>query len=235
MLQWYDKTSRHQPLVRRRTGVGVDPARRAAARPGGSVRVAQPDAPSPTSTCGVSGWMWVVPVLVVLNGLSPFLELRTAYAFNMYANLETAAGESNHFLVPRTLPLTDYQGDLVRCCTRRTRACSCTPRRGSTSRSSSSATTSAGTRTCRCSTAATAWSTSWRERPTIRRWSNRCRLAVEAVRLPLRRPDRAQPLPTELPARPLKRMSVRLPGAMAGRQSTPEFGPTCGFTVTPPP
>jgi len=61
----------------------------------------------------VSGWMWVVPVFVVLNGLSPFLELRTAYAFNMYANLETAAGESNHFLVTRTLPLTDYQRDLV--------------------------------------------------------------------------------------------------------------------------
>jgi hypothetical protein len=61
----------------------------------------------------LGGWMWVVPVLVVFNGLAPFLELRTAYAFNMYSNLETAAGDSNHFLVPRTLPLTDYQRDLV--------------------------------------------------------------------------------------------------------------------------
>ncbi len=33
-----------------------------------------------------------------------YLELRTAYTFNMYSNLETAAGDSNHFLVPRTLP-----------------------------------------------------------------------------------------------------------------------------------
>jgi hypothetical protein len=61
----------------------------------------------------LSGWMWVVPLLVIFNGLAPFLELRTAYAFNMYSNLETAAGDSNHFLVPRTLPLTDYQRDLV--------------------------------------------------------------------------------------------------------------------------
>ncbi len=60
-----------------------------------------------------SGWLWIVPALVLLNGLSPFLELRTAYAFNMYSNLETADGSSNHFLVTRTLPLTDYQGDLV--------------------------------------------------------------------------------------------------------------------------
>jgi hypothetical protein len=61
----------------------------------------------------LSGWMWVVPLLVAFNGLAPFLELRTAYAFNMYSNLETAAGDTNHFLVPRTLPLTDYQRDLV--------------------------------------------------------------------------------------------------------------------------
>jgi hypothetical protein len=54
-----------------------------------------------------------VPALVLLNGLSPFLELRTAYAFNMYSNLETADGTSNHYLVPRTLPVTDYQSDLV--------------------------------------------------------------------------------------------------------------------------
>lgn len=58
--------------------------------------------------------LWVVPLLVVLNGLSPYLELRTAYAFNMYSNLHTADGSSNHFLVRATVPLTDYQSDLVR-------------------------------------------------------------------------------------------------------------------------
>ena len=31
----------------------------------------------------------------------------------MYANLRTVDGETNHYLVPRTLPLTDAQADLV--------------------------------------------------------------------------------------------------------------------------
>jgi hypothetical protein len=48
----------------------------------------------------------VVVALVVLNGLTPYLELKTASAWNMYANLVTADGESNHFLVRRTLALT---------------------------------------------------------------------------------------------------------------------------------
>jgi hypothetical protein len=63
---------------------------------------------------GVPRWLAIVPLLVLLNGLSPYLELRTAYAFNMYSNLQTADGESNHFLVMRTLPLTDFESDLVR-------------------------------------------------------------------------------------------------------------------------
>ena len=55
-----------------------------------------------------------VPVLVVLNGLTPYLELKTGYGFNMYANLRTVDGDSNHFLVRATLPLTHEQADLVR-------------------------------------------------------------------------------------------------------------------------
>ena len=58
-------------------------------------------------------WLWIVVALVVFNGAAPYLELRTAYAFNMYANLVTAGGDSNHFIVRRTLPLTDDQRDLV--------------------------------------------------------------------------------------------------------------------------
>ena len=62
---------------------------------------------------GVPKWMAIVPVLVILNGLTPYTEIRTAYAFNMYSNLETVDGDSNHYLVTRTLPLTDFQSDLV--------------------------------------------------------------------------------------------------------------------------
>lgn len=40
--------------------------------------------------------------LVLLNGLSPYLGLKTAFGFNMYSNLTTAGGETNHLLVPAT-------------------------------------------------------------------------------------------------------------------------------------
>ena len=55
----------------------------------------------------------LVPLLVVLNGLTPYLEVKTGYGWNMYANLRTVDGETNHLIVRRTLPLTDEQGDLV--------------------------------------------------------------------------------------------------------------------------
>lgn len=55
----------------------------------------------------------VVPLLVVANGLTPYLELKTGFGWNMYANLRTVDGESNHFIVRRTLPLTDEQADVV--------------------------------------------------------------------------------------------------------------------------
>lgn len=57
--------------------------------------------------------LYVVPVLVVLNGLSPYLELKTGYGWNMYSNLRTVDGESNHLLVPATLDVTGAQGDRV--------------------------------------------------------------------------------------------------------------------------
>jgi hypothetical protein len=77
-------------------------------------RPAPIERPMSFSGHGVPRWLVIVPLLVLITGLSPYLELRTAYAFNMYSNLQTADGESNHFLVTRTLPLTDFQSDLVR-------------------------------------------------------------------------------------------------------------------------
>jgi hypothetical protein len=56
----------------------------------------------------------LVPLLVVANGLTPYLEVKTGYGWNMYANLRTVDGDSNHFVVRSTLPLTDEQADLVR-------------------------------------------------------------------------------------------------------------------------
>lgn len=55
----------------------------------------------------------IVPLLVVVNGLTPYLELKTGYGWNMYANLRTVDGETNHLLLPGTLPLTDAQEHVV--------------------------------------------------------------------------------------------------------------------------
>jgi hypothetical protein len=49
----------------------------------------------------------VIVALVVLNGLTPYLELKTAYGYNMYANLITAQGRSNHWVIRSTLPVRD--------------------------------------------------------------------------------------------------------------------------------
>jgi len=52
-----------------------------------------------------------IVVLAVLNAVTPYTEVKTAYSFNMYANLVTAQGMSNHFVVRSTWPLRDgYEG-----------------------------------------------------------------------------------------------------------------------------
>ncbi|WP_110183386.1 hypothetical protein [Nocardioides solisilvae] len=52
--------------------------------------------------------------LVVANGLTPYLELKSAYGWHMYANLVLVDGESNHLVVRDSLPLRDGHEDLVR-------------------------------------------------------------------------------------------------------------------------
>ena len=51
--------------------------------------------------------------LVVANGLTPYLELKTGYGWNMYANLRTVDGETNHFLVRAHAAAHRRAGDLV--------------------------------------------------------------------------------------------------------------------------
>jgi hypothetical protein len=51
--------------------------------------------------------------IVVLNGIAPYLEVKTATSWNMYANHLTAAGESNHLIIRRTYPLTAGNVDPV--------------------------------------------------------------------------------------------------------------------------
>ncbi len=56
----------------------------------------------------------VVGVLATLNGLSPYLGLKTRTAFDMYSNLRLEAERSNHWLVPRSLDLLGLLRDRVK-------------------------------------------------------------------------------------------------------------------------
>jgi hypothetical protein len=48
---------------------------------------------------------WLVPGLVMLNGLAPILGLKTRTSWQMYSNVRLEPTASNHFLVPRSLDL----------------------------------------------------------------------------------------------------------------------------------
>lgn len=52
-------------------------------------------------------------LVTLLNGLAPYLELKTASAFNMYSNLVTENGRSNHLVIRRAVPLTDGNKDPI--------------------------------------------------------------------------------------------------------------------------
>lgn len=58
-------------------------------------------------------WLWAVPAIVLLNGLNPYLGLRTQLSFSMFSNLRTEGGSSNHLFMPRLVTLGGYQEDLV--------------------------------------------------------------------------------------------------------------------------
>ena len=72
--------------------------------PGGNGRLLAP---------GSSRWLLVVPLLAFLNGLTPYLEIKTGTGWNMYSNLAVIDGESNHYLIRNGLPLTDGHERLV--------------------------------------------------------------------------------------------------------------------------
>jgi hypothetical protein len=70
-------------------------------------------APGERLTWSIKPLAGLVVAITILNGLAPYAELKTAYSFNMYANLLTAGGESNHLLVTRTMPLREGYTDPV--------------------------------------------------------------------------------------------------------------------------
>ena len=58
-------------------------------------------------------WMLVIPAIALLNGLTPYLEVKSAFGWNMYSNLAVVDGDSNHLVVRSGLPLSDGHHRLV--------------------------------------------------------------------------------------------------------------------------
>lgn len=56
----------------------------------------------------------LVLVMVILNGLSPYLGLKTRTGFNMYSNLRVEPGLSNHWFMPQSPDLLGHLEDSVR-------------------------------------------------------------------------------------------------------------------------
>lgn len=58
--------------------------------------------------------VYALPVLLILlNGASPYLGLKTETSFAMFSNLRTEGRGTNHLLVTREARLTEHQDDLV--------------------------------------------------------------------------------------------------------------------------
>jgi len=71
-------------------------------------------APAPPGAPAVPAfrWLYAMLALVVLNGSSQYLGLKTENAFTMYSNLRTEAGYNNHLFLP-ALRLGGWQDDVV--------------------------------------------------------------------------------------------------------------------------
>jgi hypothetical protein len=57
--------------------------------------------------------LWILPAIVFLNGLSPYLGLKTENSFSMFSNLRTEGQVSNHYLIPASFQVFDYQKEYV--------------------------------------------------------------------------------------------------------------------------
>lgn len=68
--------------------------------------------PAGTSSAALRAAHLACVLLLLANAASPYLGGKTKSVFTMYSNLQTEAGESNHYLFPR-LPVETGQDDLV--------------------------------------------------------------------------------------------------------------------------
>jgi len=53
------------------------------------------------------------PALVLLNGFSPYLGLKTEHSYTMFSNIRTEGGEWNHYVMPRGLRVFGFQDEPI--------------------------------------------------------------------------------------------------------------------------
>ena len=76
----------------------------------GSIRAKQ----SSATVLASPRWLLVIPVIALLNGITPYVGVKTVASWNMYSNLVTAKGYENGLLIPTDWQWRDSQNDLVR-------------------------------------------------------------------------------------------------------------------------
>lgn len=72
---------------------------------------ARPSRPLPAGAAG--SLAWIVPLLVLANGVAPLLGLKTRTSWQMYSNVRLEPDASNHFLFARTLDVAGALADRV--------------------------------------------------------------------------------------------------------------------------
>ncbi|WP_165698743.1 HTTM domain-containing protein [Bremerella volcania] len=71
------------------------------------------DQPRPASLKLASIGLAIVPLVVILNALCPYIGLKTESSFTMYSNLQTEGNQWNHLLMPKAMKVFHWQDDLV--------------------------------------------------------------------------------------------------------------------------
>lgn len=57
--------------------------------------------------------LMVLPIALFINGLSPYIGLKTHHAYAMFSNLRTENRFTNHLFMPATVRVGNYQDDLI--------------------------------------------------------------------------------------------------------------------------
>lgn len=67
-----------------------------------------------TSKFQLAHWSFIIlPLIVFLNGTCPYIGLKTESSYAMFSNLRTEGDVPNHFIVPASVQIFDYQKDVV--------------------------------------------------------------------------------------------------------------------------